>query len=293
MTNQKIIDWKIASLANNDQSELNEELQSYLEANSELKAELLFIEHFWSNDVKPLVMPSDKLDANFYQMLSRAQSSQQLSTEKDSTEKHKTQQEPIKHESDTRYDSQAGQLSLIDKVITWLTPTPIAQFATLALVFTLGFNLNQPSNNEDNNQNYSGLQQEVSSLTTMLAMSMLQKESASERLSGVAYSRQTDLSNPLLVEQLIAVLTRDKSTSVRLAIINGLSELKSFGSSEQQLFTLATQEENLLVQIELCRLLLNYGSKKIKSQLTEQVNQQLLKPEVREFIKAQTMPLTI
>jgi len=284
MTNQKIIDWKIASLANNDQSELNEELQSYLEANSELKAELSFIEHFWSNDVKPLVMPSDKLDANFYQMLSRAQSSQQLTTEKHSTQKH---------ESDTRYASQTGPLSLIDKVRTWLTPAPIAQFATLALVFTLGFNLNQPSNNEDNNQNYSGLQQEVSSLTTMLAMSMLQKESASERLSGVAYSRQTDLSNPLLVEQLIAVLTRDKSTSVRLAIINGLSELKSFGSSEQQLFTLATQEENLLVQIELCRLLLNYGSPQIKNQLTEQVNQQILKPEVREFIKAQTMPLTI
>jgi len=30
MNNQKIIDWKIASLANNDNSELSEEMQRYL-----------------------------------------------------------------------------------------------------------------------------------------------------------------------------------------------------------------------------------------------------------------------
>jgi hypothetical protein len=275
MKNQKIIDWKIASLANNDNSELSEDLQSHLEQSSQLQEELLFIEHFWTNDVKPLVMPSDKLDANFYQMLSRAQSTQQVK---------------IPQQSDIRNSSKERPFSLVDTVKSWLMPTPIAQFATIALVFTLGFNLNQSPSNEINNQQYSGLQQEVSSLKTILAMSMLQKDSASERLSGVAYSRQTDLSNPLLVEQLIELLARDKSTSVRLAIINSLGQLKSFGSSEQQLFTLATQEENLLVQIELCRLLLNYGSVEIKKLLAEQANQQLFKQEVQEFIQAQSMP---
>jgi len=278
MTNQEIIDWKIASLANNDSSELSEAMQSYLKRDKQLQEELLFIENFWTNDVKPLVMPSDKLDANFYQMLSRAQSAQQ----------HNVQQEATQQKTENGVASQQP-ISFIDKVKHWFMPTPIAQFATLGLVFVLGFNLNQGPSSETNNQAYSGLQQEISSLTTVLAMSMLQKDSASERLSGVAYSRQTDLSNPLLVEQLIELLARDKSTSVRLAIINSLSELKSFGSSEQQLFTLASQEENLLVQIELCRLLLNFGSVDIKNQLTEQANQQLLKPEVREFIQAQLM----
>jgi hypothetical protein len=274
MKNQKIIDWKIASLANNDSSELSEEMQSYLKGNRQLQEELLFIEHFWTNDVEPLVMPTDKLDANFYQMLSKAQSAQQ---------------QTVQQKNDYRSSSQDQPLSLIDIVKNWFTPTPIAQFATLTLVFVLGYNLNQAPNNERNSEVYSGLQQDISSLTTVLAMSMLQKDSASERLSGVAYSRQTDLSNPLLVEQLIALLARDKSTSVRLAIINSLGQLTSFGSSEQQLFTLLIEEENLLVQIELCRLLLNYGSVDIKKLLTEQVNQQQLKPEVREFIKAQSM----
>jgi hypothetical protein len=274
MNNQKIIDWKIASLANNDNSELSEEMQSYLDQSSELQAELLFIERFWTNDIKPLVMPSDKLDANFYQMLSKAQSAQQ----------HTAQQQ-----NDYRSSSQEQSLSVIERIKSWFTPTPIAQFATLTLVFVLGFNLNQTPNNEQNNEAYSELQQDISSLTTVLAMSMLQKDSASERLSGVAYSRQTDLSNPLLVEQLIALLARDKSTSVRLAIINSLGQLQSFGSSEQQLYTLAIEEENLLVQIELCRLLLNYGSADIKNLLTEKAHQQQLKPEVREFIQAQSM----
>lgn len=274
MKNQKIIDWKIASLANNDSSELSEEMQSYLKGNKQLQEELLFIEHFWTNDVEPLVMPTDKLDANFYQMLSKAQSAQQ---------------QTVQQKNDYRSSSQDQPSSLIDIVKNWFTPTPIAQFATLTLVFVLGFNLNQTPNDERNSEVYSGLQQDIASLTTVLAMSMLQKDSASERLSGVAYSRQTDLSNPLLVDQLIALLARDKSTSVRLAIINSLGQLTSFGSSEQQLFTLLIEEENLLVQIELCRLLLNYGSVDIKKLLTEQVNQQQLKPEVREFIKAQSM----
>lgn len=266
MTDQEIIDWKIASLANNDSTELSQEMQNYLVQNSQLQEELSFIESFWTEDVKPAAKPSAQLDASFYQMLSRAQSSQQ--------------------QSDIHAALHKPSIALLDRVKSWLMPTPIAQFATLVIVFALGANLNQSPNSE-NNQAYSSLQQEVSSLTTMLAMSMLQKDSASERLSGVAYSQQTDLSNPLLVAQLIELLARDKSTSVRLAIISSLGKLTSFGSSEQQLLTLATQEENLLVQIELCRLLLNYGSTNIKSLLTEQSNLQQLKPEVREFIQAQ------
>ncbi len=49
------------------------------------------------------------------------------------------------------------------------------------------------------------------------------------------------------------------------------------------------KEENVLVQIELCRLLLNYGSDDIKKLFTEQVTHQQLKPEVQEFIKAQSL----
>jgi len=279
MKNQNIIDWKIATLANNDNSELSEELQSYLEQNRQLQDELLFIKQFWTNDVKPQVMPSDKLDANFYQMLSRAQSAQQGID----------QQETAQSANDYRSSSKEPSHSLMDKIKSWLTPTPIAQFATLTLVFVLGYNVNQAPNNEKSSEAYSVLQEDISSLTTVLAMSMLQKDSASERLSGVAYSRQTGLSNPVLVEQLIELLARDKSNSVRLAIINSLGELQSFGSFEQQLLKLATKEENLLVQIELCRLLLNYGSVEVKDLLTEQANQQQLKPEVQEFIKAQSV----
>ena len=87
----------------------------------------------------------------------------------------------------------------------------------------------------------------------------------------------------------IDVLAQDKSTSVRLAIINSLSDLTAFDSSEQRLFTLATQEDNLLVQIELCRLLLNYGSADIKNLLAEQASQQKFKPEVRALIQAQLL----
>jgi hypothetical protein len=277
MTDNDIIEWKITSLVNSNkmlnENEVPEDIQAYLFQRPELSKELDFIEQFWQYDTAVLENPSAQMDANFYQMLSKAQSVNNI-------------EKPLKNEINEGVASNnKGILGLITKV---LSPQPLAQFAMLGLVFVIGFNVNQPTPTDIDFKGLTSLQEEVSSLNTMLAISLLDKASASERLSGVAYSRSSDLSNPVLQEKLIALIQSDKSTSVRLAVINRLHGIKSIDLYSEQLLLLFTKESNVLVQIALCQLLLSTGSSETIGQLNNLLKTNDLNPEVREIIKANT-----
>ncbi|NQY34596.1 MAG: HEAT repeat domain-containing protein [Alteromonadaceae bacterium] len=267
MNNTDIIDWKLASLANEACSEMSDEMQNLLNNDVELQNELHFIEQFWQNNAEQAAKPSDKMDADFYQMLSRAQAAQSdsISIKCENTIQPKT--------------------SLLSSLKHIFTPKPLMQFASLSLVFVIGFNVNQPQQ-MSNNADFNGLKQQVSSLNTLLAISMLQKKSASERLTGVAYSKQSDLSDPMLIRQLIDLLESDNSTAVRQAIVKTLAEQDVFQDSESELLSLALREKNTLVQIELFQLLINKGTPTTIKLILEQLKKQDTQPEIQQFIQS-------
>lgn len=276
MNHQTIIDWKLSTINKGVSAELilNDEMQQYIEANPELVKELAFIDAFWQQDSQEL--PSNELDKRFYKMLLQAQTAQQ------SIETNQT-------------TIQLQKNSIFTTVKNWLSVSsikPFAQFATLGLVFVLGFNANQNSNgvsqqkqNLAANTGIENLQQEVSSLSAMLALSMLDKSSAAERLTGVAYSQQTDLTDPLLMKTLMSTLEHDRSTAVKLAIINTLNHLPDISEQESQILAFAIKENNTLVKIELCSLLLNIGSLATKNELLKTLNESELNPDMADFLK--------
>ena len=276
MNHQTIIDWKLSTINKGVSAELilNDEMQQYIEANPELVKELAFIDAFWLQDSQEL--PSNELDKRFYKMLLQAQTAQQSI---------ETSQTTI----------QLQKNSIFTTVKNWLSASfirPFAQFAVLGLVFVLGFNANQNSNSVSQqkqnlaaNTGIENLQQEVSSLSAMLALSMLDKSSAAERLTGVAYSQQTDLTDPLLMKTLMSTLEHDRSTAVKLAIINTLNHLPDISEQESQILAFAIKENNTLVKIELCSLLLNIGSQTTKNELLKTLNESELNPDMADFLK--------
>jgi|GEM_PF-1220673 len=276
MNHQTIIDWKLSTINKGISAELilNDEMQQYIEANPELVKELAFIDAFWQQDSQEL--PSNELDKRFYKMLLQAQTAQQSI---------ETSQTTI----------QLQKNSIFTTVKNWLSASfirPFAQFAVLGLVFVLGFNANQNSNSVSQqkqnlaaNTGIENLQQEVSSLSAMLALSMLDKSSAAERLTGVAYSQQTDLTDPLLMKTLMSTLENDRSTAVKLAIINTLNHLPDISEQESQILAFAIKENNTLVKIELCSLLLNIGSLATKNELLKTLNESELNPDMADFLK--------
>ncbi|WP_077284449.1 hypothetical protein [Cognaticolwellia aestuarii] len=280
MNHQTIIDWKLSNINKNVTAELvlTDEMQQYIEFHPELVKELAFIDAFWQQDNQEL--PSSELDQRFYNMLSQAQNAQQ--------------------NIDTNQAAkQSKQVHIFTVIKNWLSTStikPFAQFATLGLVFLLGFNAND-SRDEIGQQGQNlaanlaakngidNLQQEVSSLSAMLALSMLDKSSAAERLSGVAYSQQTDLTDPLLMKTLMSTLEHDRSTAVKLAIINTLNNLPDISEQEHQLLAFTIKENNTLVKIELCRLLFNIGSSVTKNELLKALNESELNPDMAEFLQ--------
>jgi len=261
MTYQDVIDWQLEQLNYNSNAQPSPEMQDFITANPELKQELAFIKQFW-NGPKQEQQPSQRLDTNFYNMLSQAQSVEASRRPKPVT-KVLSLQEWLKH---------------------WFSPKYMTQAAALGFMFVLGFNFQPAPSQAPVDPGLQSLQQEVSSLTSMLAISMLQKSSAAERLTGVAYSQQSDLTNPELMDTLMLMLGTDKSTSVRLAILNTLNSAQSISAYEDVLLPLAINEKNALVQIELCRLLLNKGSNTARNELLTQLNSMKLDKDVKDFI---------
>jgi hypothetical protein len=66
------------------------------------------------------------------------------------------------------------------------------------------------------------LSQEVRDLRQMVTLSLMQQQSASERLKGVSWSNQLDRPGDEVVTALIDTLMRDSNVNVRLASIDAL-----------------------------------------------------------------------
>lgn len=259
MNKDLFISRKIAELNGEYVEPMSDEMAEYLASHAELQQELDFIAQFWAPAIENQ-QPSPQLRANFYQMLSQAQAAQ----------------------TDINKPAKPTWLANFNQ---WFAPKYWVQLAGFALVFFVGYSFNQQP---QANQTMASLQKEVSSLSSLLAVSMLNQPTASERLMGVAYSQQTDLSDPLLMSTLIDLLSTEHSMSVRLAILRTLEQVPQLESNQQELLDLTVKETNVLVQISLCRLLLNQSNTELKQTLISRLNEQELHPDVAKFIEQVT-----
>jgi hypothetical protein len=258
---QSILSAKVAFLSGNSSSDIDDKMKLYVKDDTVLQQELAFIEAFWHQDNDSIEeKPSSGLDAQFYQMLFQAQSVQKI---KPNVPRKNAWFKIIQH---------------------WLTPKPIMQFAMMAAVFTLGYNINAPTVSETNNTAMQGLQQKVESLNSLVALSMINNRSASKRLTGIDYSRQSTIDDNALNEALLRMLKHDSSTAVRLSVVNALAERGLSDKSQQQLLEGLTLQKPL-VQIELVTLLLNHGNSTSVTTLATLVETQKLSTEAIEIYR--------
>jgi len=98
---------------------------------------------------------------------------------------------------------------------------------------------------------FNALKDEVRTVRQMLSVSLLQQQSAVERLRGVSISLELDRPNPDVLVALTRALEADTSVNVRLSVVDAL---RSFGSDSRvrdELITALGQQESPLVQIAL------------------------------------------
>lgn len=103
------------------------------------------------------------------------------------------------------------------------------------------------------------LRNEVSDLRQMVSLSLLQQQSASERLKGVAWAAQLESGDDTVVTALLDALSNDPNVNVRLASVDALKRYATQDSVRRGAVTALEQQTSPLVQIALIDFVVEAG----------------------------------
>jgi hypothetical protein len=127
------------------------------------------------------------------------------------------------------------------------------------------------------------LRQEVRSLSRMVTLSLLQQESASERLKGVSYGRSTGPTDERVLSALLAAVKEDPNENVRLAAIDALAGVVERPRVQQTLVESLPRQESPMVQIALVDLLAETpGARPLLSRVADDPE---IDPTVRDYLR--------
>ncbi len=110
------------------------------------------------------------------------------------------------------------------------------------------------------------LSKEVSDLKESMMLSMLQKESASDRLKAVSLTNDMDRASQKVTEALFQTLNHDESVNVRLAALDALRMYSKDGKVREGLIRSIAQQDSPLVQVALAELM---GTLQLKKSVKE------------------------
>jgi hypothetical protein len=95
------------------------------------------------------------------------------------------------------------------------------------------------------------LRQELRDTRQMVTLSLLQQQSASERLKGVTWSSQIEQPGGEVVSALIETLRHDQNVNVRLASVDALRRFGGRAAVRGSVVDALSQQESPLVQMAL------------------------------------------
>jgi hypothetical protein len=134
----------------------------------------------------------------------------------------------------------------------WWKQAFVPQLAAACAVFILGMSVGQfkktqaPPPNE-----ISELRTQVEGLRQTVALSLMDKQSASSRLEGISWSNQVDRPDQELLTALLTTLNHDPNTNVRLASLDALEKFTSDASVRKALEKSIPLQQSPLIQIAL------------------------------------------
>jgi anti-sigma factor RsiW len=106
-----------------------------------------------------------------------------------------------------------------------------------------------------------GLQDEVHHMRQLVTLSLLQQQSASERLRGVDYSSRVDQSDTQVLAALLHAVNHDPNVNVRLAAVDALRKFAGSPSVKGQLDQALNKQESPLVQLALIDFIVDQRDK--------------------------------
>ena len=127
------------------------------------------------------------------------------------------------------------------------------------------------------------MRSELASMRQLVALSMLQQQSASQRLEGVSWTRGEERLDPQVLNALMHTLRYDQSVDVRLAALDALSRRANTQPQLRQNVVDALQEQQSpLVQVALIDQLVEWRDHAAAQRLQQLRQSPNLNPTVRQ-----------
>lgn len=126
------------------------------------------------------------------------------------------------------------------------------------------------------------LREEVASTKEMVAVSLLQQQSATERLRGVDYSTRMDSMEPQVVAALVQRVNRDSNVNVRLAAIDALGKVANESQVRQSMQEALPQQDSPMVQAALIDYLVEAHDRNAVGTIRDLVSRPDVNPTVRD-----------
>jgi hypothetical protein len=168
----------------------------------------------------------------------------------------------------------------------WWPRQPVFQFgfavAFLAVGLLAGYSL---TGNSRGGGEVAQLREEVRHTRQLVALSLLQQQSASERLKGVDWSYRISQPDSQVLSALLHAVNYDQNVNVRLAALDALHPSASNDMVRRGLVESLDRQKSPMVQIALIDLLVEIRDKEAEGELKDLMQETGLNPEVRERVQ--------
>lgn len=166
---------------------------------------------------------------------------------------------------------------------SWSFSTP--RFAMAAAILVLGFAGGYWFRNPAPNGDVKILTEEVADLKEMMMLSLLENESASDRLRAVSLTSDMDNASDKVTNALFTTLNNDPNLNVRLAALEALTPFVNNSRVREGLIRSIAIQESPLVQVSLAELMAAIQEKKSVKELQKLVDSDNTPKEVKEKIR--------
>jgi len=166
----------------------------------------------------------------------------------------------------------------------WFRSPFVAAGATAVLLLAgfLGGRYTAGESAARSQQEMASMESELKNMRQLMVLSMLQQESATERLQGVSWSTRQTQADPQILAALLRTLRYDSSVDVRLAALDALSRYGSHPQVREGLAEALTAQQSPLVQVELIDLLVQLHDRSVLDELRRIQQDTSTDPAVRQ-----------
>jgi hypothetical protein len=213
--------------------------EAQLNSSPELRRELEELRELWEGlGELPQEQPSAAVRARFYQKLN---------------------------------EIKTGRNSPITHGFAWWKPGLaglVRQVAIALVLFTLGIFIGRKDlTSSPSTEEVKRLGSEVQNLRQTVALSLLERQSATSRLEGISWSSRVEQPDRDLVSALLAVLDHDPNINVRLSALDALGKFADDATIRKALVNSIPLQDSPLVQIALIDTLVNLRDNAAAGQL--------------------------